>query len=941
MSGSPRGLMIADGGARQFRDPRGTLARGLPGSPVSGRLQRWRSRRSAPGHRPRRRLFVKYLAIIVSLVAVAVLASNLVGLWFTSRETTDEVSNVERTTAAGIRVRLSAVLNDAAQDALTAADSGIRQPTLAERTKQLFQFLGPQFHFTDLDYVDPSGIRRLRVSKDTHPIVSRGPDLSRERIVVRASHGGVAYGRVRLRTWGPQHQLVIPVAVSEAGGGVLIAWLDLEVVRDELSPLAGALPGFFAYVVDDRGVVAAQSDRVLFPDVTTAAGLPQVQRALDGHLSSHAVDGRSLNGGGDVLSYAVRMPAQHWVVFVDRPRDEALAPVSNAINRTIIFLIIALALAVAAAIFLARRMVRPIRTIQDGAARIASGHLDERIEVRSNDELGALAEEFNRMAEQLQSHYATLERRVEHRTRDLRESLDRNEALLRQIEDQNREIEAASRHKSAFLANMSHELRTPLNAIIGFSDVLRERMFGDLTERQAEYLEDIHASGRHLLALINDILDLAKVEAGRGELDLTDVDVRACLEQGVGMVRERALRGAVDLQLDAPGDLGTVRADERRIKQVVLNLLANAVKFTPQLGRVEVVARRREREVEIAVHDTGVGIAPDDQQRIFDEFEQAGDPRGRDGSGLGLALARRFVEVHGGRLTVASEIGRGSTFVVTLPIAGPPGAEAPAQPEAPPRAAPASHAADLVLVVEDDERAAELLTIHLREAGYDVAVASGVDEGIALARRLRPTVVTLDVIMAGRDGWDFIAEAKADPALAAIPIVVVSIVDEPLRGFALGAVDYLVKPVSGPRLIAAVTRAGVAAGRRAPRVLVVDDDPSALTLASVALEPGGFDVALASGGLAALRAVREERPDLVVLDLLMPEVDGFAVLDALRADPATADVPVLVLTSATLSGAEREHLRARVSHLAHKGELDRERFVEIVRGLCAQRVPAP
>jgi signal transduction histidine kinase/CheY-like chemotaxis protein len=874
------------------------------------------------------------------VVAVAVLASNLIGLWFTSQETTDEVSNVERTTAAGIAVRLSALFSDAAQDALTAADSGIRQPTLAQRVRQLFPFLGPQFHFTDLDYVDPSGIRRVRVSKDTHPIVGRGPDLSGERIVARARNGGVAYGRVRLRSWGPQHQLVVPVAVPEASGGVLIAWLDLEVVRNELSPLAGALPGFFAYVVDDRGVVAAQSDRVFALVTKSFAHLPQVARALDGHLARDAVEGRSSNGG-DVLSYAVRMAAPNWLVFVDRPRDEALAPVSNAVNRTIIFLIVALALAVAAAIFLARRMVRPIRTIQAGAARIASGHLDERIEVRSGDELGALAEEFNRMAEQLQTNYATLERRVEHRTRDLRESLDRNEALLRQIEDQNREIEAASRHKSAFLANMSHELRTPLNAIIGFSDVLRERMFGELTERQAEYLDDIHASGRHLLALINDILDLAKVEAGRGELELTDVDVRACLEQGVGMVRERALRGAVDLQLVAPADLGTIRADERRIKQVVLNLLANAVKFTPQLGRVEVVARRREQEVEIAVHDTGVGIAPDDQQRIFEEFEQAGDPRGRDGSGLGLALARRFVEVHGGRLTLASEVGRGSTFVVTLPVAGPPGAEPSPEPERPQRGAPASRTADLVVVVEDDERAAELLTIHLREAGYEVAVASGVDEGIALARRLQPTVVTLDVIMAGRDGWDFIAEAKADPALAAIPIVVVSIVDEPLRGFALGAVDYLVKPVSGPRLIAAVTRAGVAAGRRAPRVLVVDDDPSALALASVALEPGGFDVILADGGRAALRSVRGERPDVVVLDLLMPDVDGFAVLDALRADPATADLPVLVLTSAALSTAERGRLRARVSHLAHKGELDRERFVEIVRDLCAQRVPAP
>ena len=592
---------------------------------------------------------------------------------------------------------------------------------------------------------------------------------------------------------------------------------------------------------------------------------------------------------------------------------------------------------------LVRRLVRPIREIRGGAARIASGRFDERIDIRSKDELGGLAEEFNRMAAQLQSTYDTLERRVEDRTHDLRQSLDQNAELLREIEEKNREIEIASRHKSSFLANMSHELRTPLNAVIGFSELLRDGMFGNLTAKQREYLEDIHGSGKHLLALINDILDLAKVEAGRAELDLGEVDVRACLEQALGMVRERALRAAVDLRLSAPEDLGTICADERRVKQVVLNLLSNAVRFTPQLGRVEIVAARRGEVVVVAVHDTGAGIARADQERIFQEFEQAGGPGVREGSGLGLALARRFVEVHGGDLVVESELGHGSTFTFTLPVAGPPArAVAPAVPAAPaPPPAPAGDASavargsEVVLVVEDDPRAAKLQSALLGEAGFEVARAWSVDEGLETARRLVPAVVTLDLLMPGRDGWDFIAEAKRDPELSAIPIVVVSIVDEPLRGFALGAVDYLVKPVSGPRLVSAVTRAVVAGGGAwRPRILVIDDEPSALALVRATLEPAGFAVAGADGGRAGLDAVRRECPDLVVLDLLMPDMDGFAVIDELRADPATVALPVLVLTSASLTAAEREHLRARVSHLAGKGDLDRARFVEIVRGLC-------
>jgi signal transduction histidine kinase/DNA-binding response OmpR family regulator len=892
------------------------------------------------GWRPRapRSLFAKYLAIIVSLATLAVLATSLSELWFTNRQTHDQVSTVERTTAAGIRASLSSTLEEAVSDAETVARSGLAHPSPAQRERELLKFMGQFYPFTELSYVAPSGREEVRVSIDSRTVFG-GSDLARDPVFREARRGNVAFGPVALRSRGNGRQTVMAVAVPAPPGGVILAQVNLRGIEDQLQALAGASPGYSALVVDDRGVVAADSDPTSLLGGRDLSYLPQVRRALDGELGADAGAGRAV-GGTSVLSYAIRMDPPGWLLFVERPRGEALSPVGSAVRRTVIFLVLAIALAAGAAVFLVRRLVGPIREIRSGAARIASGRFDERIDIRSKDELGGLAEEFNRMAAQLQATYGTLERRVEDRTRDLRQSLDRNAALLREIEEKNREIEVASRHKSAFLANMSHELRTPLNAIIGFSELLRDGMFGDLTPKQQEYLEDIHTSGKHLLALINDILDLAKVEAGRAELDLAEVDVRECLEQALGMVREPALRAAVDLRLLAPDDLGTVCADERRVKQVVLNLISNAVKFTPQLGRVEVVAARRPDVVVVEVHDTGTGIARADQERIFQEFEQAAGPDAREGSGLGLALARRFVEVHGGTLIVESELGRGSTFTFTLPVGGPPrraatGATAPA-PRLEQRGA--TRGGEVVLVVEDDPRAAKLQSTFLSEAGFDVVTAASADEGLELARRLQPLVVTLDVLMPGRDGWDFIAEAKRDPGLSGIPIVVVSIVDEPLRGFALGAIDYLVKPVSGPRLVSAVTRAVVAGGERRPRILVIDDEPSAVALVRETLEPAGFAVAAAGSGRAGLGSVHRERPDLVVLDLLMPDMDGFAVIDELRGDPATVAIPVLVLTSASLTAEERERLNARVSHLANKGDLDRAGFLEIVRGLCPERV---
>jgi signal transduction histidine kinase len=282
-------------------------------------------------------------------------------------------------------------------------------------------------------------------------------------------------------------------------------------------------------------------------------------------------------------------------------------------------------------------VIGPVKRMDERLREIASGDFSGRVMVPNRDELGALAANLNRMNEDLGRLY--------------------------------RQLEAANRHKSEFLASMSHELRTPLNAIIGFSEVLQERMFGELNAKQAEYLEDILSSGRHLLSLINDILDLSKVEAGRMELELTQFDLPGALEGALTLVRERAGRQGIGLALEVDPRFGALVADERKVRQVVLNLLSNAVKFTPEGGRVEVRAGRVDGAVEVSVSDTGFGIASEDQERIFEEFRQAGGPQAgkTEGTGLGLALARKFVELHGGRIWVKSEVGKGSIFTFSLP----------------------------------------------------------------------------------------------------------------------------------------------------------------------------------------------------------------------------------------------------------------------------------
>jgi signal transduction histidine kinase/CheY-like chemotaxis protein len=507
-----------------------------------------------------------------------------------------------------------------------------------------------------------------------------------------------------------------------------------------------------------------------------------------------------------------------------------------------------------------------------------------------------------------------------------------NARVFQELEHKTRELEVASQHKSEFLASMSHELRTPLNAVIGFSDVLLDRMFGELNERQDEYVRDIRDSGRHLLELINEILDLSKVEAGQMELDVEPVLLADLIEHGIAMVRERAAEHGIALACDIEPNLGRVQADERKLKQVVLNLLSNAVKFTRDGGSVTVEARRVGDEAQVSVRDTGIGIADEEKDHIFEAFQRGGRAArtSTEGTGLGLTLSKRIVDLHGGRLWMESEFGVGSTFWFAIPML--PGAAAPA--EATPEAEPA--AGGSVLIVEDDHRSAGLLRVYLEDAGYAVAIARDGIEALDLIRRLAPAAVILDVLLPRLNGWEVLAQLKSDPASAAIPVVIVSMIDDQGAGYALGAADYLVKPVDRASLLDALARC--VAPRRDRRTLVaIDDDPVDLDLLEAVLAPEGWEVVRASGGEDGVRVVRRVRPAVVVLDLLMPDVDGFDVVERLRADPLVDDVPIVVLTSKEMTRADHDRLAGQISYIAQKGSLPKAELVELVDRIVGGR----
>jgi GAF domain-containing protein/CheY-like chemotaxis protein len=503
----------------------------------------------------------------------------------------------------------------------------------------------------------------------------------------------------------------------------------------------------------------------------------------------------------------------------------------------------------------------------------------------------------------------------------------RNAQLFSEIEDKSRQLAGASQHKSQFLANMSHELRTPLNAIIGVTEMLRED--AEALQQDLEPLDRVLGAARHLLALINDILDLSKIEAGRMELQLETFALAPLIASVVKTIEPLAAKNANQIAVNCDGAIGMLHADQMRLRQALLNLLSNANKFTDH-GTIGVDARQREEDgrdwLTISVADTGIGMTAEQMGKLFQEFSQAdaSTTRKYGGTGLGLAISKRFCQMMGGDIAVESEPGKGSTFTIRLPriVQSEPRlvTEAPRQARAQ-GAHPLAEGSEepLILVVDDDATVRELVQRHLERAGFAVVAASGGQEGLRLVRELRPAAVTLDVMMPDLDGWTVLAAIKGDPALASIPVVLMSIVDQKNRGYALGAADYLVKPVDRAKLVA--TLSGIC-GSTAGCALLVDDDEVVRRGVRQALEPIGWKVNEAENGQVAVEAITTARPDVIILDLMMPKMDGFEFLDALRGRPDWHDIPVVVITAKDLTEEDRNRLNGGVERIIQKTDRD-------------------
>jgi signal transduction histidine kinase/CheY-like chemotaxis protein len=766
-------------------------------------------------------------------------------------------------------------------------------------------------------------------------------------------HGGLFLGPAEYDKSAGVYSMDVAVPVPGGGDkavGVLKMVLRVERVFALVSGFKLGETGEAALVSSD-GRVIVSSRRAAMETSLPKERLALLMLEAPSWGFEKLEDGKSLFASAPVaLTYAPgggrNFFGRKWNVVLTQEAAESLAPLRRVMWRgTAAAGILILAIG-SAGWFLARFLVKPIRVLHVGVRKIERGDLEHRVHVESGDEIEALADAFNQMAGKLECSHTELEEINQHLEEKIEERTRALEAASVELYQVNADLLRASQMKTQFLAAMSHELRTPLNSIIGFSELLRDGVAGELGEKPRRYAENILKAGQHLLNLINDVLDIAKIEAGRIDVRTETFDLPALVDEVTESVRGLAFRKHIALHVRMDASLGRFRADAKKVKQILYNLLSNAVKYTPEGGSVWVEAERVRAEatvegmkesecLRVQVKDTGIGIAEEDCNKVFREFERIDSAysREQEGTGLGLALCRKLAEMQGGTIGFESQVALGSTFYLLLPFrADEDGDSASASVE--PQGAPE---APLVLIVEDDSASVEVLTDVLRHAGYRSVSAGRAEEALRLAAELRPRAITLDIRLPGQDGWSVLHRLKENPATRGIPVVVVTVTDNRRLGLSLGAARYLTKPVRREELIACLNELVYHEASR--NVVAIDDDEGTLRWYRETLEGASCRVRTAENGKKGLEMVMEEIPDLVFLDLKMDGMDGFGVLDELRRRAETATVPVVVVTGKELSGEEFRRLDGKIQHLMRKGSCSREDLLRDLHEAMRARAP--